>query len=214
MDIHKPKAAHSIREFLIEIGTIICGILIALGLEQVLEFAHTEQQLHEAREALREEVRIDVAFQLSGVEADRCLDLALDRYAAWARGGPKPPRIRSGFPPVFSTNWDTVKVGVAPHMSLKERLGYARFYNLVAEEQWITNAQKSGFLGIVAFDEKATLDQAESKRLLEIIPQVRVMERTGLIMRHNLLALAKGVGVTPKKAEAEIFPCDKPFMPQ
>jgi hypothetical protein len=34
MDIHSPKAAHSIREFLIEIGTIICGILIALGLER------------------------------------------------------------------------------------------------------------------------------------------------------------------------------------
>jgi hypothetical protein len=26
MDIHRPKAAHSIREFLVEIGTIICGI--------------------------------------------------------------------------------------------------------------------------------------------------------------------------------------------
>ena len=33
MEIHKPKAAHSVREFLIEIGTIVCGILIALGLE-------------------------------------------------------------------------------------------------------------------------------------------------------------------------------------
>ena len=29
MDIHKPKAAHSIREFLIEIGAIICGIIRA-----------------------------------------------------------------------------------------------------------------------------------------------------------------------------------------
>ena len=40
MDIHRPKAAHSIREFLIEIGTIICGILIALGLEQGIEWLH------------------------------------------------------------------------------------------------------------------------------------------------------------------------------
>ena len=40
MDIHKPKAAHSWREFLIEIGTIICGILIALALEQAVESVH------------------------------------------------------------------------------------------------------------------------------------------------------------------------------
>jgi hypothetical protein len=37
MEIHKPKAAHNVREFLIEIGTIVCGILIALGLEQAVE---------------------------------------------------------------------------------------------------------------------------------------------------------------------------------
>ena len=32
MDIHRPHAAHSWREFAIEIGTIVLGILIALGL--------------------------------------------------------------------------------------------------------------------------------------------------------------------------------------
>ena len=37
MEIHKPKAAHSWREFLVEIGTIVIGILIALGLEQEMQ---------------------------------------------------------------------------------------------------------------------------------------------------------------------------------
>lgn len=48
MEIHKPKAAHSWREFLIEIGTIVCGILIALGLEQVIvrvEWSHRDNDL-------------------------------------------------------------------------------------------------------------------------------------------------------------------------
>ena len=57
MDIHKPKAAHSIREFLIEIGTIICGILIALGLEQVATAIHERRIADEARESVRAEVR-------------------------------------------------------------------------------------------------------------------------------------------------------------
>ena len=59
MDIHKPKAAHSWREFLIEIGTIICGILIALGLEQVVESVHRGSEVREAREALHKELSIN-----------------------------------------------------------------------------------------------------------------------------------------------------------
>jgi hypothetical protein len=62
MDIHKPKAAHSIREFLIEIGTIICGILIALGLEQGIEWVHRQNVVREARSALNEEAGFDIAM--------------------------------------------------------------------------------------------------------------------------------------------------------
>ena len=40
MEIYKPKAAGSLREFLIEIGTSTCGILMAIGLEQGLEQIH------------------------------------------------------------------------------------------------------------------------------------------------------------------------------
>lgn len=46
MEIHKPKAAHSWREFLVEIGTIVCGILIALGLEQVVETVQHASKKH------------------------------------------------------------------------------------------------------------------------------------------------------------------------
>ena len=49
MEVHKPKAAHSWREFAIEIGTIICGILIALTLEQLVEALHWRSEVDETR---------------------------------------------------------------------------------------------------------------------------------------------------------------------
>ena len=55
MDIHKPKAAHSLREFLIEIGTIICGILIALSLEQGVEWLHWQHEVELTHETLKPE---------------------------------------------------------------------------------------------------------------------------------------------------------------
>lgn len=56
MEIHKPHAARSWREFLVEIGTITCGILIALGLEQGIEALHERHIAEEARKAIRAEV--------------------------------------------------------------------------------------------------------------------------------------------------------------
>ena len=40
MDIHKPKPWHGRSEFLKEIGTIVIGVLIAIGGEQLVEMLH------------------------------------------------------------------------------------------------------------------------------------------------------------------------------
>jgi hypothetical protein len=51
IDIHPPhKSDHTWTDFFIHIGTIILGILIALGLEQSVEYVHRRHQLHELRE--------------------------------------------------------------------------------------------------------------------------------------------------------------------
>ena len=49
MEIHKPKPAHSVREFLIELLTIVAGILIAISLEQAVESLHWHEKVASAR---------------------------------------------------------------------------------------------------------------------------------------------------------------------
>jgi len=57
MDVHRPKPWHGWRELLKEVGTIVIGILIALGLEQAIEAIHEQKIADEARDAVRAEVR-------------------------------------------------------------------------------------------------------------------------------------------------------------
>lgn len=57
MDPHVPHGpVHSIREFLTHIVIVTIGILIALGLEQVVEAHHRAQRAHEALDGFRREV--------------------------------------------------------------------------------------------------------------------------------------------------------------
>ena len=55
MDIHKPKPWHGGREFAKEVGTIVLGVLIAIGCEQAVEALHHRDQARDMTRKLRQE---------------------------------------------------------------------------------------------------------------------------------------------------------------
>ena len=57
MHVHVPKPLHGWKAFFNEILVIVIGVLIALGLEQGVEWAHWQHKVHDGRERLA----IDVA---------------------------------------------------------------------------------------------------------------------------------------------------------
>jgi hypothetical protein len=74
MDIHKPKPIHSLRELASEIGVIVIGILIALGLEQVIETLHTRHQTEIAQQAVDREVRFNLAKANRELDMRECME--------------------------------------------------------------------------------------------------------------------------------------------
>jgi hypothetical protein len=61
LEVHPPEhAAHTWRDFLIHIVTIVIGLLIAIGLEQSVEYLHHREQINQAREALDLELRQNI----------------------------------------------------------------------------------------------------------------------------------------------------------
>jgi hypothetical protein len=72
MEIHKPKSWRGWSEFVKEIGTIVIGVLIAIGAEQAVEALHHRAQAREMAEKLRtesEENRPVVAYDVQSLQA-------------------------------------------------------------------------------------------------------------------------------------------------
>ena len=131
MDIHKPKAAHSWREFLIEIGTIICGILIALGLEQGVEVIHWREKVEDGRRALAADF-VDIAADArERVELDACLRRRLSEVVTTLNRshGALPAVGYLGSPPGrawYPASWDSlVATGTSTHLPRKELLSFS-----------------------------------------------------------------------------------------
>src|SRR5580693_4130639 len=60
LDVHPAHhAATTWRDFFVHIATIVLGLIIAVGLEQTVEFFHHRHQIAETRELLRNEREVN-----------------------------------------------------------------------------------------------------------------------------------------------------------
>jgi hypothetical protein len=95
LDVHAPHdSIHTWKSFFIHIATIVIGLLIAVTLEQTVEYLHHRHQLHQSREALRSELVQDkkifehnVAL-LQSAEASMEANTALLHSPSTPRGQP------------------------------------------------------------------------------------------------------------------------------
>jgi hypothetical protein len=197
MDIHKPEPWRRMREFLKEFGTIVLGVLVALGAEQAVEAAHRHGEVQEARDALRAEIGRDTGILVLGREELKCLKPQVDAYAAWTAGGPKPPSFRTILGRYVSNTWDTVKTGAVPHMPLRERLAISDFYNELSNAESIIDEQRSAALVLFGADERKTLRPEDASRVLDAVGvELRVGGfKAGQI--QTLLDAAAKLGVRP-----------------
>ena len=76
LDVHPPHhAANSLRDFFVHIATIVIGLLIAVGLEQTVEWAHHRHQRHQLQEDLHDEAEKNLRVIV--------LDLKMQDRAPW-----------------------------------------------------------------------------------------------------------------------------------
>jgi hypothetical protein len=86
LDVHPPhQIVHTWKDFFIHIATIAVGLLIAIGLEQTVEYFHHRHQLHTARAQLALEVDGNREVLRSNLDSIRALQAGLDRDMAVIR---------------------------------------------------------------------------------------------------------------------------------
>ena len=147
MDIHKPKAAHSWREFAIEIGTIITGILIALALEQAVEAYHWRAEVREAHRALAGEVAGQARSYVYRIAVYPCVERRLAEIEAILSDvdhGQRVAPVADFGRPTGTGNlvdvWQALGAsGVLSHFKPEELVAYSRMYSVSALfDSWST----------------------------------------------------------------------------
>lgn len=89
MHVHRPKPLHGWREVSLEIGVIVIGIVIAIGLEQTVEFFHHQHQREQLAKALQRDGEANRGYIKGDIaKTQAVLDWALKQASALERAGP------------------------------------------------------------------------------------------------------------------------------
>jgi hypothetical protein len=176
LDVHPPHhAANTWRDFFIHIITIVIGLLIAVGLEQTVEFFHHRHQIAETRELLRNErednrqalIRATKSFRVVSVELQNNLQVLT--YLQQHPGTPdeKLPGALSwlwGSPVYESVAWEAAQSsGVTSLMPREEVAENAKLY---AQLRRIGDSSRETWLAIADAERYSLIDS----RLADLTP--------------------------------------------
>lgn len=201
MDIHEPHAAKTWPEFFIELGTVVIGILIALALEQVVEWAHDRHRASEARETIRAEVALNLSSLDGRASTEPCVSRRLDEAQALileaSAGKPDPGPIWIGHPLLLAmvdtrfraaTEGGEIKL-LSPAEQANYAAAYSSFLTFLDAEQ----REQAAWSDLRALEQQAAMTPVAAWQLQSAIQQARAarwtLEITAFAARQATAAL-------------------------
>ncbi|HEV2531262.1 hypothetical protein [Phenylobacterium sp.] len=153
MEVHKPKPWSGWREFSKEVGTIVLGVIIALGAEQAVETLHWRHQAEVARGAIAFDLRRVLGQAASKDATSPCVanrlaqfSDALDRAEVTKR---LPAVGESGGPSVpgwTMRSWSSLTSGqTLAHMSNRDQLLLSAMANYLENLHSMRNAEQDAW---------------------------------------------------------------------
>jgi hypothetical protein len=227
MDIHKPKPVENWRDFISEIGVIVCGIVIALGLEQAVEAVHWAERVHEAKAAIHKELVMATVFGEERIARRNCAnaylsDLATAVVASPSQWTPRPTtfcglvheEVYVGLSrPWPSEVWRSIEAeGTVSHFDEQHRRGAPFTFDFIKD---------TGELGAEESREATQLDPLAYPITLTPDGRIGFLKVIGSLRRKNdLLALSASqintqvaaLGEKPTETELQKVRASTPFL--
>jgi hypothetical protein len=151
-----------------EVGTIVLGVLIALGAQEFVQSLHWNREVRETRKALDAELARDLAvfeqrYRNRGCVADRLTELS--RWADSLFAG-TPPRLKHDIeePPFFlvrTAAWEVTDGEIASRIPLEAKLNYAAFYDGLRQYTELKKIESDAWAKIYQYGSASRLDPAD-----------------------------------------------------
>lgn len=206
MHIHLPKPIHGWRAFVGEVGIIVLGVLIALSAEQFVEALHWRAEMNGEREALYSEARENIGSVRWREHLQPCIDQRLAElnaiFRAHAAGRPIVLRGSVGRPVtsfMSITAWQVaVSSQAVSHMSLKDKLGFARAFSSYENLDQALLREQDAWLKLGVLDDPQLISDADWPPLRQAFAEARTLNARIKLITQYVLTVGS-LGQQPKQ---------------
>ena len=205
VEIHKPHAAKTWKEFFIELATITAGIVIALGLEQLVEYIHWQHEVTEGRQALQAEIAANNENLLGfRVAVAPCVDRQIqeaETVVAALEEGQKVAGIRNFRPPVGAlirdSEWQSEQASqVLTHFPRAELALMSRYYGQLPDFRDFEEAESTPWRELSILQAPpAAMTASDVMRLKVSLEGAKFYERLIVINATRQLRLSQRLGI-------------------
>ena len=215
MEIHKPHAAKTWKEFFIELGTVVLGILIALSLEQAVENWREHRQYLEARDAMRFELAGNLASiaprgVISACNQKRLAEISTLLDKAEARQAFDPPRWVGE---AASSRIRFVAESEASRSGLfrpAEQRTLSRFYSFLHSIDAEMDRERQAWARLLPLEGRTRLPPEMIADLRQAQAQARYEDERITFLMSFINTLADELSLTATPISPEFWPTDWP----
>lgn len=177
--VHFPKPLHGWRVFAGEVGTIVLGVVLALGAQEFAQNLHWRSEVSETRQALDGELARDLAafdyrYRNKACTADRLSELR--RWAdSLASGKVLPLRHEIEEPPYFSirtASWEITDGEIASRIPVKAKLSYAALYDGLKKFDQAKNDESLAWSTLNEYGSAARADASDLRRIRRALKDI------------------------------------------
>ncbi len=209
MHIHKPKAAHSMREFLSEISVIVLGILIALSLEAGTEWLHWQREVSEGRERLRAEIKFNERVYVHRVDVANCVKKNLADMKAVIAGAHTgkhmtiPAFISPENGPIHHEIWNSLSAAqVLVHFPKNELEKYSQFYQDREDDEYFMDRESRAWRQLHLMEgDVSQLSPQDISTLRVAVGDAEEMSTGVAVVSKSQVEVGRALGVAVPKSD-------------
>jgi hypothetical protein len=206
MRIRIPTPLKGWRVFAGEVGTILVGVLLALGAQELVQNLHWTREVKETRGALDAEVARDLAAFDYRFDQRPCVAKRLSELGRWAeshRSG-TPLKLKKDIqpPPGFeirSAVWEVTDGEIATRIPLQAKLGYATIYDSMKSFSDLTDSEEEQWIALLQFQNSLRLEEADLQTVENAIRLLGAMNEALAGYRIAIDKSAHELKITPDK---------------
>lgn len=213
-----PKPLKGWRVFAGEVGTIVLGVLLALGAQELAQSLHWRSEVKETRKALDAELARDLAAFDQRYGHRQCIADRIAELRRWADAVSSGTALRLRHeveePVYFSIRtaaWEVTDGEIASRIPLKAKLNYAAFYDGLRKYDQAKNDESEAWGTLNLYGSATHLDPADLRAIRRAIKDIEDVNSILEPFKVAFGRFSRELGIRPQR---KLEGADSPLFQQ